>query len=109
MKKRVYLLNALSLNMASSPSGFFRWQMITIEEARSLLTKDGFSSAIGHQDLANVVSDLLGLPVEANRANVLLEPGDLAVVAQYRGPRLPEGTTQLPEGAKVEFYLVEVG
>lgn len=109
MKRQVYLLNALSLNMASSPSGFFRWQTITIEEVRSLLTKDGFSSSIGHQDMANVVSDLLGLPVEANRANVLLGSGDLAVVAQYRGPRLPEGTTQLPDGAKVEFYMVEVG
>lgn len=107
--KKVYLLNALSLNMASSPSGFFRWKKVTVEEAKALLTENEFSSAIGHQDLATIVSSILGLPIEANRVNVLLEPGDLAVVAQYRGPRLPEGTTQLPEGAKVEFYLVEVG
>lgn len=107
--KKVYLLNALSLNMTSSPSGFFHWRQVTVEEAKSFLTKHGFFSAIGHQDLASIVSNILGLPVEANRASVSLEPGDLAVVAQYRGPRLPEGTTNLPEEAKVEFYLVEVG
>lgn len=44
----------------------------------------------------------------ANRASVKLEPGEKMIVAQYSGPRLPEGTTALPEGAKIEFILVEV-
>jgi hypothetical protein len=29
-------------------------------------------------------------------------------VAQYVGPRLPEGTTRLPDGARIDYYLVAV-
>ena len=44
-------------------------------------------SAIGHEDTARVVSDVLS-------------------VAQYTGPRLLEGATMLPEGANIEFFEV---
>jgi len=47
---------------------------------------------------------------EGKRMNVQFPaPGvDALLVAQCRGPRLPEGATELPPGAILEFWLVEV-
>lgn len=106
-KGPVWLLNALSLNMVAHREGAFRWRLIAPEMARVILSQ-GFQSAIGHEDLARVLEGMLHLPVPVNRATVTLEPGSRAVVAQYRGPRLPEGATSLPEGAELAFYIVEV-
>lgn len=50
----------------------------------------------------------LGHPVPMNRVNVQLHPGDSALVGQYTGPRLPEGATQLPEGARILWLRVDV-
>ena len=63
---------------------------------------EGLTSAIGHQDTANV------LGVEMNRVNVTLRKGDTAYVAQLQGGRLPEGSTTLPEGFSFKFVKVEV-
>ncbi|MEC5126755.1 DUF1874 domain-containing protein, partial [Verrucomicrobiales bacterium BCK34] len=103
----VWLLNALSLNMVSHPEGAFRWRALSLEGVRAVLSR-GFASAIGHEDLARLLTGLLGVPVPANRVTVSLGPGSRVVVAQYKGPRLPEGATALPEGAEIAFYLVEV-
>ena len=65
-------------------------------------------SVIGHADTARIVSGMLGIELPVNRANVKLACGEKMIVAQYSGPRLPEGATVLPEGAKIEFVLVEV-
>ena len=56
--------------------------------------------------MAKVVSNQLGIEIPTNRINVVLKPGDNVIVAQYIGPRLPEGTTTLPAGARVEFFKV---
>jgi hypothetical protein len=53
-----------------------------------------------------VVGSLLGREVPMNRATVQLTAGDVLFVAQYSGPRLPEGATSLPDGAKIEFLRV---
>lgn len=31
---------------------------------------------------------------------------DAALIGQYIGPRLPEGATELPAGATIEWWLV---
>lgn len=103
----LYLVNALSLNMAAEAEGAFRWRAIPPAEVREVLA-EGFVSAIGHEDMARILSGMLGLEVPVNRATLAVQPGDRLVVAQYRGPRLPEGAASLPEGARVEFFLVEV-
>ena len=77
---------------------------LTAEEVAAL----PLVSAIGHADTAKVVGGLIGVDLSANRANVFLKPGEKMVVAQYIGPRLPEGATQLPDGARIEFRLVKV-
>lgn len=101
------LLNAFSLNMLASLPAQPHFCEITREEAKAVLA-NGFTSAVGHADTAVVFSAELGIPVEANRATVSLKPGDEAVIGQYRGPRLPEGATALPEGASIQWVRVTV-
>lgn len=73
---------------------------VSFEEVGSL--PEGLTSAIGHQDTANV----LGVPM--NRVNVHLAKGDIAYVAQLQGGRLPEGSTKLPDGFSFKFIKVTV-
>ena len=64
-------------------------------------------SVVGHPDTARVLSGILGHDVPFNRETYKVQPGDVLYVAQYSGPRLPEGATQLPEGSNIRFYKVE--
>jgi len=63
-------------------------------------------SCVGHADIASVLSGMIGFTVPVNRISVALHPGDTLVVGQYVGPRLPEGCSSLPDGAKIEWYIV---
>ncbi len=44
-----------------------------------------------------------------NRCDVNLDNTDMLIVFQYTGQRLPEGATELPEGAVLQPYLIEIG
>lgn len=99
----MYISNAFSLSMIA-PRAHIDVSPLTAEEVAAL----PLESAIGHADTAKVVGGLIGVDLSANRANVFLKPGEKMVVAQYIGPRLPEGATQLPDGARIEFRLVEI-
>ena len=99
-----YISNAFSLNMLSIDS----FSHIRVKRIEPVSVPEDAVSAIGHTDTANVVSTILGRKVPANRTNVLLTEEDTLYVAQYRGPRLPEGATTLPEGATIEFLEVTV-
>ena len=46
------------------------------------------------------------MEMNEKRPNLMFEPEDLVVVAQYVGPRLPEGATSLPENAKIDYFAV---
>lgn len=61
-------------------------------------------SVVGHADTAALFSGIIGIPVAANRATITLGPEDRLLVGQYIGPRLPEGATALPEGARIEWW-----
>jgi hypothetical protein len=63
-------------------------------------------SIVGHADTAAIFSTILNHPVAHNRATIKLGPGDLLLVGQYVGPRLPEGATELPEGATIEWWTI---
>ena len=89
-----FLLNAFSLQMVDVPCS------VTFEEVNHLPL--GLTSAIGHQDTANV----LGVPM--NRINVHLKKGDTAYIAQLQGGRLPEGSTTLPEGFSFKYIKATI-
>jgi hypothetical protein len=102
-KGQIVVCNAFSLNMLKTLHADISIRPLTVEQVKewSILV-----SAIGHADTAAVFSTVLGRDLPANRATLSLETGDRIIVGQYRGPRLPEGTTELPEGATIEWCLV---
>lgn len=104
----MYLCNAFSLGMVeSSWKGPVHIYPIDVKQALRLLD-DGFNSCIGHANTAEILTNLLKVEVAFNRVSVSLKAGDEAIVAQYDGPRLPEGATSLPEGASFRWFLVRM-
>ena len=120
--KNLYICNAFSLNMLPSEGTMVAFQPFkTVEEVRKFIetaTSGEYAltlvSAIGHENMAKIVSNDLGLCVEVNRVSVQMEISyneicDCAIVAQYCGPRLPEGATSLPDGATIKYWRCTPG
>jgi hypothetical protein len=63
-------------------------------------------SFVGHADTAALLSRLLEAEVPMRRESVTLATGEAVIVAQYTGPRLPEGAKELPVGAEVKWLKV---
>lgn len=99
--------NAFSLNMLEHVEGNLNLKPLSLEEARQALAS-GFTSVVGHTSTANLFSSLLEVDVETARATVELERGMKLLVGQYSGPRLDEGVTTLPDGAKLLWWLLEL-
>lgn len=99
------ILNAFSLNMIVGDADV---SVREISQATAAGLATGCVSAVGHADTAAVFSTVLGVTVPCNRATVALKEGDIALVGQYSGPRLPEGATSLPEGAAIKWVVVGV-
>ena len=101
----MYLLNAFSLNMIDGNADI---EVREVSQAWAASLAAHCTSAVGHADTAAVFSSVLGLDVACNRATVTLKAGDIALVGQYSGPRLPEGCSTLPEGAAIKWVVVRV-
>lgn len=110
------LCNAFSANMLADFPVSVSFTEIDTDSARLNLMlaaeaageADFIQSAVGHADTAAVFSAVLGLPVPCRRVTVSLSRGDVVIVGQYIGPRLPEGATALPDGATIKWLMVEV-
>lgn len=101
------ICNSFSLNMLRTLDADICVRPLTLVQAR-VIAADGLESAVGHADTATVLSTMLGVEVPANRVTLALGPGDQVFVGQYRGPRLAEGTTELPPGEKIEWAMVYI-
>jgi len=107
---RVFISAAFSLQMLS-PEAAHRVEIypMSVASVRHFWEDQvEVVSAVGHADTAAVVADMLGFEVPAQRISIHLEPGDLLIVAQLYGGRLPEGATSLPEGFDLRFVGVQV-
>ena len=100
-----YLGNAFSLQMLAGDATV-KVTSVTLADVSALLNSNEFQSVIGHADTANIVSGLVGKEIACNRVSIQLNPGDVLLVAQVTGGRLPEGTTELPEGFQLSFRKV---
>jgi len=85
----IYLSNAFSLSMLTKLPVNVSVSEISIEQVKQVL-KGGFTSAVGHEPTAQLMSKLLNIPVPFNRIQVALNVGDILVVLQLL-QRLPEG------------------
>ena len=97
----MFLTNAFSINMIDSSKNL---NFLKVDHQQAKQISRYCMSAIGHADTATAVSILLEGDFPQNRQTVRFENNLL--VAQYKGDRLEEGTTVLPEGATLEFWLV---
>ncbi len=102
---RSYFANAFALSMFD----VFGHCGITVN-VRSVQSADlpeEMISVVGHQNTAELLSGVLGRQVGFCRCTLQLSEYDTLYVAQYVGPRLPEGATSLPEGAGFQLYRVQ--
>lgn len=108
--KKIVLVNAFSLNML--PSEFCTIEISSEFQGLKSLEGKEIINAIGHKETANIVSDIAAkdgiLLPEASRQTIKLDGNERVLVAQYIGPRLPEGAMSLPEGAKLVFRWVDL-
>lgn len=102
----MYILNAFSANMIDRFPANVTFEEISLEEAANMAACS--VSAVGHADTAAVFSHVLQQHVSYRRLNVSLQSGDKALLGQYIGPRLPEGSTRLPRGASIKWLVVKV-
>lgn len=98
------ITNAFSINMINETK-ILRFIPVSVEQTIAHFDGSPVVSAIGHKDTAAVVSSVLGIEIPENRINVKIPPEGI-IVAQYSGPRLEEGSTSLPAGAKITFWWV---
>lgn len=106
--KQIYFANAFSLQMLDiSKENMISIVPLTKGETKELL-KEGFISAIGHPDTAQVLTSELGFEIELNRISLSLGKEDVLLVAQLTGGRLPEGSTTLPDGFAFKYLKVEL-
>ena len=82
----IYLMNTPIL----TDYGVYDFSKIDVRDVKSFLEM-GFTSAVGHQGTADLLSKLLGIPVHGNRVAIKMEESDMAIVFRLKN-RLPEGT-----------------
>ena len=102
------ICSAFSLNMLANLNANISVRPIALQDVKDFAERYGLESAVGHPDTAAVFSSQVGVEVPQNRVTVALKPGDRLVVGQYRGPRLPEGATELPPDATIAWCLVVI-
>jgi len=102
--------NAFSVNMLDNDDcfQFVRTSKTRAQEiVRRAIKAENVLSIVGHDVTAKLFSQELGIPIPCNRITYTVKPGDAILIGQYSGPRLIEGATSLPEGAKISWWMVE--
>ena len=94
-------------HMRAAAAAVLQFIPITTATAKECLyMSDKIDSFIGHADTAAMVGVDLELPLVPNMEKYVFSQSDTIIVAQYTGPRLPEGCKSLPEGSKLDYWLV---
>jgi len=105
----IYLLNSLviPINFDKYDRAIVGLKRISIDEAKELLSRNKFISAIGHQGTAQLLTQLLGIEIPVNRITVQLEEGDM-IIAFFLKQRLPEGVVLSKEELqKLEYWFIK--
>lgn len=109
--QNIIICNAFSLNMLKDLSVARKVYVQPVSDPVAFLAEEEergavVTSAVGHADTAALFAGILQREVPAVRSTVLIDNQTMLLVGQYKGPRLPEGTTVLPEGATVEWVWI---
>ena len=95
-----YVLNGWGWNMPQPKTGDIHYDDLTEEEFDQEIV--GAISCIGNPILAR----LLELPYNPSYIN--LEPGDVALVINLSGGRIPIGADEFPNDVRVKYTKVEI-
>ncbi len=104
----IYVSNAFSLNMLAVKNCQLSVKGVNPRQVAQLLDGEVWVSVVGHEPTAKLLSANTGVDIRFNRVTAKLEKGDTLFVGQYIGPRLEEGATTLPEGATIEWCVVNL-
>lgn len=101
------LVSAFSFNMVAADFVSIDARKVSLEEAAAVAKES--EGLVGHEDTATLVQAMLGLGKSPfARTNVAVASGDVLLLAQYSGARLAPGTTVLPEGAKLVWWVITI-
>ena len=107
----LYITNSFSINMLN---GSQELSFSKIGNPEPIVNNSCPIGCIGHESTATLIEKIFNSGgIDAgnlfNRVSITpdFNGGDRVLVCQYSGPRLPEGTTELPSGAGIEFWVVE--
>ena len=105
MNHKVYILNAISLNLSNSNKIDFFMTKSTLEDVSSWCIGKEVVSAVRHglQFIAKEIAKNAYLFKEISEIKFSKGAYDVVVI-QYKGPRLPEGAVSLPSNAKLEVW-----
>ena len=78
---KVVLLNTTIV----TTDGDYSVKTISLDEAKELVKDADVLSAIGHQSTADILTNLLEIPVEMNRIQYSQEIGDIALCFKLNG------------------------
>lgn len=101
-----YLLNGFSFLMSLIDAGSIDYKFIEKEDAR-LKCIDAVSK-VGQRNLAKVLTNEFGFPVEYTPGNIELQDGDKFVIAYLTGKKLPDNATTLPRNVVIEYVYAEL-
>lgn len=94
--------NVFTFGFLEDPNVTIKSSQISWEEFDEVLKNEEFVNYMGHEDVAHMVG------LKMNRISISVHQGAKIFLAQYEGPRLPEGCTTLPKGAKLIPLKIEV-
>lgn len=95
-----FVLNGWAWNMAQPKKGTIHYEDLSKAEFDKEI--EGAISCIGNPILAQI----LELPYNPSYIN--LDVGDVALVINLRGGRIPIGTTEFPPDVSVKYTKVEI-
>ena len=75
----------------TTTNGIYKISDIDVDDAKKLIFKNGFISAIGHESTAEVISDTFNIDIPMNRINFKQQVGQKAIVFKLN-KRPPEGS-----------------
>jgi len=86
----LYILNSAILPLKEGEEYLITARQISIQEAKEILEKEHFTSAVGHKATAELLTKILGVEIPFNRIQIELQLGD-KVIAFLLKKRLEEG------------------
>ena len=87
----------------ATTNGLYRVSDLTIDQAKEILSENGYVSAIGHESTAKIISELMEMDIPMNRINFAQMVGQKAVVFKLnRRPK--EGTVLTREQVEKVGY-----